>query len=101
MNIEIVEFYPKIVEKDKHFLRGYLHIYLIDLKMDIRMMYIQKVKSSWKVFLPFVNTQTEEGGKVRLPLISFTDPEMNKSLIKAARIQGVEYIKQNFKELLE
>lgn len=96
MNIEVVEFYP--IEKDdkKQSLKGSLHVYLIDLGLDLRGIFVLKKKDTWVFRLPYrkgIDSDTKQ--PVTYPIFSFMKPEMNKELMKAIREKGKEYIIDN------
>lgn len=97
MNIEIVEFYPN--KKIKNEIHGTMHIYCIDMQMDIRGIYakigINKLgKKNIFVDLPSawgVDSKTKE--KIKYPIISFTDPQKNTEFFKSIKDKCAEYLK--------
>ena len=95
MKIEIVEFYPLIDKPRK--LHGSMHIYLIDYQMDIRGVHVKTNGDSWWFRLPYrVGYDPETKKEITYPIVTFTDNEKNKLLIKAIITQGKEYIIKNF-----
>ena len=97
MNIEVVEFYPIEKNDKKQSLKGSLHVYLIDLGLDLRGIFVLKKKNTWVFRLPYrkgVDPDTKQ--PVGYPIFSFMKPEMNKELMQAIREKGKEYIIDNF-----
>ena len=45
MNVEIVEFYPLECKEENGIVAGTLHVYLIDLDVDLRGIYVTKNKN--------------------------------------------------------
>lgn len=102
MKIEIVEFYP-FLNKDntRQINKGTLHIYVIDWKLDIRGVRVEKQNNQWRFYLPVLyGLDPETKQKVKYPIFSFTDREVQRKLISDMRDMGKTYIMQNFKELL-
>lgn len=101
MQIEIVDFFPKKVDRDNQFLRGHLHIYLIDIQMDLRGVCVSRDKEKWRFFLPSgIGKDHETGNEVRYLIASFTASGVNKSIVDWLRQNGPEYIKKNHPEYL-
>jgi hypothetical protein len=94
MKVEIVEFYP--AEKQApNVLRGSLHVYIIDLKMDLRGVLVLKIKNKWNFFLPRHSAiDSETKNKVFYPIINFTDSKKNKELRDSIRYEGKKYIEK-------
>lgn len=101
MKIEIVEFYPYQTENGPQIHKGTLHIYLIDWKLDLRGIQVQKLNNQWRFYLPVgfgIDHETKQ--KVRYPILSFTDRDIQRRLVSIIRKMGQDYITSNFKELL-
>ena len=101
MEIEVVEFYPKKVEREQMLLKGSLHVYLIDWQADLRGIFVHRIKDQWRFFLPFgwgIDLETTQ--EVRYPILSLTDGEKHRKLVSNIRKQGKEYIMENYKDLL-
>ena len=93
MNIEIVEFYPLERDDKKQTLKGSLHVYLIDLGVDLRGVFVNKKKNSWFLSPPHMfGKDPETGEKVRFPVFSYVNQEKEKELKKGIREKGREYI---------
>lgn len=101
MKIEIVEFYPFKTPDGYRIHNGTLHIYLIDWKIDLRGIKVQKINNQWRFYLPVgfgIDPETKQ--KVRYPILSFTDRDTQRRLVSIIRQMGQDYIMQNFKDLL-
>ena len=97
MKIEIVEFYPIFIDDEKKRMTGSLHIYLIDLDIDIRGIYVIRNKSRILLHMPYKNVLDHETKQfVRFPIFSFTDNKKNISIKKEILKQAREYIIKNF-----
>lgn len=99
MDIEIVEFYEMHRVDEKRILQGSLHIYLIDLDVDLRGIMVRKRNDSWFFGLPSLfGIDPDTKKKVKFPIFSFADrkktDEMKKLIIK----KGKEYIVNKLKE---
>jgi hypothetical protein len=102
MDIEIVEFYPTKRDDKKQMLKGTLHVYLPEIKADLRGVIVVKEKKSWYFGMPVrFGTDTETGESVRFPMFSFIDREKNKELIKLIIEKGKDYINKNIYSLKE
>ena len=100
MKIEIVEFYPYIDDPVKGVLRGTLHIYLTDLGMDIRGVFVMKKKHKWFIGLPSKFALDPETKKyVMYPIIEFTDKKKSEELKKEISRLGRAYIEENFLDI--
>lgn len=100
MKVEIVEFYPFKSKKPDHF-TGSMHVYLCDLGIDLRDIFVVKHKKGklWKFFLP-CHVRTDETGKpIRFSVFTFTDQKKNKDLIDSIIKEGnkymIEFVKKN------
>lgn len=96
MNIEVVEFYPIERNDKKEVLKGTLHVYLIDLALDIRGIFVSKKKNFWHFYMPHQKGIDQDTSKpVKYPIFSFMKPEQNKNFLKVVREKGKEYILKN------
>ena len=96
MNIEIVEFYEFRRDEKKFKIEGTLHVYLIDLDIDIRGIYA--VRSGDRLFIEMAyKTGIDEDTKehIRYPVFSFTDREKNKILLEKIREKAEIYVNLN------
>lgn len=97
MQIEIVEFYPFKKNNELQILIGTLHVYIIDLGIDIRGIFVKREKDKWWFNMPFKIAYDEETNKpIRYPIISFTDQKKNTSFRNEVMSKGKEYITKNF-----
>ena len=94
MDIEVVEFYASHRDDKKQILHGTLHVYLIDLQIDVRGVKVMKDKNSWRFNLPNAKAVDEEGNNVWYPLISFTDRAKNTTLLSQIRSKGREFVER-------
>ena len=94
MNIEIVDFFPFPKQIIKNKTCGTMHVYLIDLEIDIRGMYIEFSKNgSVYVSMPggfSIDRETEQ--KVRYPIFSFKSQQKNTELMLAFLANDKEYV---------
>jgi hypothetical protein len=97
MNIEIVDFFPFPKQIIKNKTCGTMHVYLIDLEIDIRGMYIEFSKNgSVYVNMPIgFGIDQETGQKVRYPIFSFTSRQKNTELMRALIAKAKEYIQKH------
>ena len=96
MKIEVVEFYPFYRMDDLERIAGTLHVYLIDLEMDIRGILFKKHKDRWFFHMPHSKAIDPETNKCeKFPIITFTDNEKNRALMKSIREEGMKYIQEN------
>lgn len=93
MNIEIVEFYSIEKDDNREILKGTLHVYLVDLGIDLRGIYVQKRKNYWRFDLPSRSGVDQETKQlVRYPCFSFMDKKKTDQLLSLIRELGREYI---------
>lgn len=80
MKVEVIEFYPSTSKK----IYGTVHVYLEEYDIDLRGVYIRKVKNSFFVSLPHQKASDEnkkENGKsVTFPVLTFANPQKAKDL---------------------
>jgi hypothetical protein len=97
MNIEIVDFFPFPKQIIKNKTCGTMHVYLIDLEIDIRGMYIEFSKNgSLYIRMPGgFGIDHETGQKVRYPIFSFTSQQKGKALMQAIKTKAKEYIQKH------
>lgn len=100
MEIEIVEFYPYKPKGKK--VSGTLHVYLIDLEMDIRGIHVSVTGKHWWFQMPY-RVQYDHANKeeVRFPLIGFTDLTKHEAMMNSIREKGRIYIEKNFLKITE
>lgn len=91
MKIEIVEFYP--IKKDKHTFIGTMHIYILDLDVDLRGIFVSRKEDRWFFRLP-QKKAIENGKEVFYPIFSFTSREKYGELLDAVKLEGKKYIKK-------
>lgn len=100
MKIEIVEFYPDIISREKT--KGTMHVYLADEHIDIRGVGVLGEKTKFRFRLPMYFRKDHETKKMTMyPTFNFTDPEKNKELNRQIRIEGKKYVRQYLKNLKE
>lgn len=94
MEIEIVEYYPEIATTKKKCKQGTMHVYIIDIGMDIRGIRWIKTKKQWIMLMPHMPA-LDEGKRVFYPVISFTDIDKMKDLLTQIKQKGLDYITKN------
>jgi hypothetical protein len=98
MDVEIVEFYP--FKKDGNSFSGSLHVYIIDLKLDLRGVFVSYNPSKpkkWRFSLPSKKVTDFDTKEVhRYPVINFTDRDINLNLLHQIRYRGKAYIQEKF-----
>ncbi len=85
MKFELVDFYP-ITDKNRGNLKknalGTVHLYVIDLDLDIRGIRVNKQGKNIHFYLPHcVGFDNETGEKIRYPVISWTNKENHKEMM--------------------
>jgi hypothetical protein len=97
MNIEIVDFFPNTVQKQKNKICGTMHVYLADLEVDIRGICVHfTLNGSLFIGMPGAfGIDQETGKKVRYPTFSFTSQQKRKELMQTIKIKAREYIQKN------
>ena len=102
LKFEVVEFYPE--SKKKGQIKGSMHVYVPAWDMDIRgirCMAIKKEKGDKPHYifrLPEKKALDENGNIVRFPIISWTNPDMQKRFYAFLQSEGIAYIKKKLKE---
>ncbi len=89
MQIEVVGFYPNS-KKSKGGCIGTLHIYLVDLDMDVRGVCVVKNGSKYYFFLP--QRLSTDGTNIRYPVMNFTNVEKHKAFVKDLRAVGTAFM---------
>ena len=95
MKIEIVDFYP--FERSSKNNIGTMHIYVIDLDMDIRGIQVIRNKNAYLFFLP-KKIAFEGDKKVWYPIINFTNNAKNIELNADLRQKGAEFMQNWMKK---
>jgi hypothetical protein len=97
MNIEIVDFFPFIKQPHQNRTCGTMHVYLIDLEIDIRGVYVDfsKTGSLYMRMPGGFGIDHETGQKVRYPIFSFTSQQKGKALMQAIKTKAKEYVQKN------
>lgn len=96
MEIEIVEFYEYKRDDKKQFLAGTLHVYIVDLEIDLRGVSVFKKKNFWffkAAHLCGIDPETK--AKVKYPAFIFANQKKNEELSNLIREKGKEYIIKN------
>lgn len=98
MDIEIVEYYP--TKKTETSFEGSLHIYLIDLKLDLRGCFVSYDKTRsprWVIYLPDKEVFSEiDQTTNRFPVISFIEKKKYHSLVESLYAKARPYITENY-----
>jgi hypothetical protein len=94
-NVEVKNFYPFEVRED--ILRGSLHvtIQLGGIELNIRGIFVLRGKDNRFYFrMPFKNGTNQAGISVPYPILSFSDNELNKILIKKIQEKAPAFISE-------
>ena len=94
MEVEVIEFYPAEIDKQKSILKGTLHVYLPEIHVDMRGIHVSKKKNYWWFSMPrkySIDETTKE--RVHYPTFAFTDFDKNNLLIESIREAAITYIK--------
>jgi hypothetical protein len=94
--IEIVNFYPTVREDNKQFLQGSLHVYIVDLGIDLRGVFVSKKKDFWYFSLP-MRIAKDDGKTVKYPIMSFRDRDKTNQLLQIIKEQGKPFIENYLK----
>lgn len=99
MKIEIVEYYP--IPNPTGKMLGTMHIYVCNLKMDIRGVEVYKIKGQYIFKLP-QKWGIEDEKRIWYPVISFTDNQTQKDFVRILRNMGrdfMEHYEEDFKKI--
>lgn len=96
MKIEVVEFYHDETLTKQKLKHGTMHIYIIDLQIDIRGIRWFKTKKKWIMRMPHL-IGIEDGKRVFYPVVTFTDTEKMNELLTEIKTKGLAYILEKFK----
>lgn len=97
MNLEVVEFYPSEVNGKSQTYRGTMHVYLIDLGIDIRGINVKGNKNRVYINLPWKNARDKDTNElVRFPVFDYTDKEKSKLFKKSLFEACQKYVKEEF-----
>jgi len=100
MKFEIVEFYPKKDgEKTSPLTLGTMHVYFIDIQMDLRGINVRQMGRKMMFSIPGFRA-LDDGKTVFCPFVDFTDRSIKKQLIDFLQTKGIQYIKKNFPEVI-
>ncbi len=93
MNIEIVDFYVMERDDSKKKLNGSMHVYIVDLDIDLRGLFVTRKNKQIFIYLPTksgIDTETKE--IVYFPIFSFGDMKKTQQLVKDILEVGRPYI---------
>jgi hypothetical protein len=97
MDIEVVEFYPLKTQEGGGF-TGSLHVYIIELEVDIRGILVRYDPSKQRPFsflLPCQFAKDEEGKSVRFPIFQFANHMKNAQLKKQIEYRAIPHIQKH------
>ncbi len=86
MEVEIKNFYLRERKQEDQLVKGSLHVVIkvSGIELNIRGILVSKQKGRWFFRTPFkTGVCTETGTSVIYPIVTFTDPALNKALIEA------------------
>ena len=97
MNIEIVDFFAFTKQPHQNRTCGNMHVYLIDLEIDIRGVYVDfsKTGSLYMRMPGGFGIDHETGQTVRYPIFSFTSQQKGKALMQAIKTKAKEYVQKH------
>lgn len=109
MQIEIIEAYlimsrpkakDKTEEKTKKPKGWSLHVYFPEIGVDLRGVYLRKMKNHWWLGMPSkANYDPEEKEEIIYPIFSLSNYEENEKLKKDIKEKAIEYIKENVEKI--
>lgn len=96
MNVEITEFFEHERDDNRQTLKGSMNVFLCDMNIDLRFVYIIRNKNYWRFNLPgrWVK-DSDTGNDVWVPTFSFLDRSKTTELLAQIREKGKVYIEQN------
>jgi hypothetical protein len=92
MMIEIVNFYPNFRNDNKQLLQGTLHVYLVDLEIDLRGIFVSKKKDFWYFSLPMKIALESDKNTVKYPVISFRNLNKTNQLLQIIKEKGKPFV---------
>lgn len=98
LDIEIIDFFTIKNDPERSFLSGTLHIYLTNLQLDIRGIYLRKDHKKWIIAMPYFtanNIDPDADPTVKYPIINFVDHEKNRILRRILKKKAKEYVRKN------
>jgi hypothetical protein len=98
MNVKVIDFFPLSKQPHKGRTCGTMHVYLVDLELDICGVYVCFTNTSGASYIRMpssVRIDPETGKNVRYPILAFTDQQKNKELTEAVQAKAHGYIKHN------
>ena len=95
MNIEIIEFFPIELNKEKETLTGTLRVKLTDLGIHILGIFVSKRKDCWYFGLPGKKSIHHKTGElIRFTFLVFDDKDRQRELMDAVRKHGQAFIEK-------
>lgn len=95
MKIELIEFYPRKIPKNKSFV-GTFHVYIEDFDIDIRGINVYKIAKGFMVRLPdLVGKDPVTKKPVRYPLFQFANKVKHQAFVREIAKLVNEYFKEN------
>jgi hypothetical protein len=92
MDIEVISFYLNHADEDGSFFSGTLHIRLLgEYDLDVRGIIVIMKDENWNFFMPNKIVDVD-GKKVRYPIVSFSDREKTKDLLRIVIEKGKEFV---------
>ena len=99
MNIEIIEFFPIELNKEKETLTGTLRVKLTDLGIHILGIFVSKRKDCWYFGLPGKKSIHHKTGElIRFTFLVFDDKDRQRELMDAIRQQGQDFIEKRLSD---
>jgi len=95
MQIEIVGFYPN-AKKSKGKGIGTLHVYLVDLDLDLRGVGVIKNGNTYHFIAP--QRFTKDGTDGRYPIFNFASIDKQKEFNKSLKLAGTKFMREEEKE---
>lgn len=96
MNFEFVEFYPVPNAKGQHV--GTVHVYVIDIRMDIRGIKVKKQGSKVFFIIPSIMTNdAETGKKVLYPIVAWVEKKDKKQFMEFLHREAKPKVQEYFK----
>jgi len=99
MKIEPVAFYAEILDLKRGRIKGYLHIKIPELKIEIRGLLFLKKNNICYLYPPVKSVfDLKENKDVRFPCFCFSDKDFWHSFLENAKIVGEKFLKKLEKE---
>ena len=97
MEIEVVAFYTDERCDEQCMLRGSMHVYLIDIQVDLRGIGVTKKDDNWHFSNQVIKVEGKidtRGKPMVYPVFNFMDHYKNMKMMETIKTKGIEYIER-------